>query len=96
MLSDLISFFIALASIRLAKSEPNSRSTFGWMRAEVLGGLINSVFLIALCFSIIVEALNRFFEPHPLKNVNYIILVGFIGLLINILGMIMLSFTGKT
>ena len=36
-----------------------SKSTFGWARAEVLGALVNSVFLIALCFSIFVESLKR-------------------------------------
>ena len=95
MLSDLISFLIALFAIRMTKSASNSRNTFGWMRAEVLGGLVNSVFLLTLCFSIIVEALNRFFEPHPLKHIDYIIVVGFIGLLINILGMILISLTGE-
>jgi zinc transporter 1 len=36
-----------------------SKNTFGWARAEVLGALVNSVFLIALCFSILVESLKR-------------------------------------
>ena len=96
MLSDVISFVIALVAIRVAKNETNSRNTFGWARAEVLGSLINSVFLVALCFSIVVEALNRFFEPHPLKRIDYILAVGAIGLIINLFGMVMLSFVGKS
>ena len=35
-----------------------SKNTFGWARAEVLGALVNAVFLVALCFSITVEALK--------------------------------------
>ena len=44
-----------------------SKSTFGWARAEVLGALVNSVFLIALCFSIFVESLKRWviYRPQP-------------------------------
>ena len=37
-----------------------SKNTFGWARAEVLGALVNSVFLVALCFSILVESLKRY------------------------------------
>ena len=36
-----------------------SQNTFGWARAEVLGALVNAVFLIALCFSITVESMKR-------------------------------------
>jgi len=37
-----------------------SKNTFGWARAEVLGALVNAVFLVALCFSIIVESVKRY------------------------------------
>jgi len=36
-----------------------SKNTFGWARAEVLGALVNAVFLTALCFSITVESVKR-------------------------------------
>jgi zinc transporter 1 len=35
-----------------------NKNTFGFARAEVLGALSNAVFLVALCFSILVEALK--------------------------------------
>jgi zinc transporter 1 len=38
--------------------------TYGWVRTEVLGGLINGVLLVALCFNIALEAVQRFFEPQ--------------------------------
>ena len=37
-----------------------SKNTFGWARAEVLGALVNAVFLVALCFSITIEAFKRY------------------------------------
>lgn len=37
-----------------------SKNTFGWARAEVLGALVNAVFLVALCFSITIEAIKRY------------------------------------
>ncbi|KAK9765970.1 Zinc resistance conferring protein [Basidiobolus ranarum] len=65
MLSDLLSIVVALYAIRLAKRKTyESHYTYGWQRAEVIGALINGVFLIALCFSIFIEAIQRFFEPR--------------------------------
>jgi len=43
------------------KSANDSRYSYGWHRAEILAALVNGVFLLALCFSITMEALERFF-----------------------------------
>ncbi len=95
MLSDMISFIVAVFAIFYSKKKFDAKSTFGLGRSEILGGLINSTFLLALCFSIIIEAIQRFFEPHHLENVNLIITVGTIGFGINFFGLIMFSFLGK-
>lgn len=47
-----------------------SKNTFGWARAEVLGALVNSVFLVALCFSILVESIKRYHSPSKPLNHN--------------------------
>ena len=44
------------------------QNTFGWARAEVLGALVNAVFLVALCFSITVESLKRFYDPEDIHD----------------------------
>lgn len=64
-----------------------SKNTFGWARAEVLGALINAVFLLALCFSILIESLKRFVDPERLHNPFLVLVVGVIGLLVNICGL---------
>lgn len=64
-----------------------SKNTYGWARAEVLGALVNAVFLLALCFSIVVEAIQRIFEPRELKDPNLILIVGSIGLVMNLVGL---------
>ena len=58
-----------------------------------MGALVNAVFLVALCFSILVKALKRLVEPEGLKNPNLILVVGGIGLLVNLIGMVL--FHGK-
>merc|ERR1719244_2477695 len=67
MLSDVIALVIAYVSVKMSPREW-SKNTFGWARAEVVGALVNAVFLVALCFSITVEALKRFIEYEELKN----------------------------
>lgn len=48
-----------MQAIKLAETEATAKYSYGWQRAEVLGALINSVFLLALCFSIGMEAIAR-------------------------------------
>lgn len=59
----------------------------GWQRAEILGALVNGVFLIALCVSIFLEAIQRFVEPQNISNPLLIVGVGSAGLASNIIGL---------
>ena len=56
-------------------------------RSEVLGALVNGVFLVALCVSIFLEAIQRFFEPQVISNPMLILIVGCCGLGSNIVGL---------
>ncbi|KAG6878374.1 hypothetical protein C0993_007556 [Termitomyces sp. T159_Od127] len=63
LLSDVMSLVVALYAIKLtANSSADSSYSYGWHRAEILAALINGVFLLALCFSIFLEAIERFFS----------------------------------
>jgi len=64
-----------------------SKNTFGWARAEVLGALVNAVFLVALCFSITVEACKRFIEVEEIHEAKLLVAVGALGLLVNVIGL---------
>ena len=63
-------------------------NTFGFARAEVVGALVNAVFLFALCFSITVLALKRFVKPEKIHDPKMILIVGGVGLFINIIGLV--------
>jgi len=86
MLSDVVALVIAFLSV-LMSPKKWSKNTFGWARAEVLGALVNAVFLCALCFSILVESLKRFFTPEEIHQPSLIILVGTLGLIVNLIGL---------
>ena len=90
MLSDIMSLIIGFFALRYSKrSQRTERNTFGWQRAEVLGALVNAVFLIALCFSILVESLKRIVETESINNPILVLIVGAIGLLVNVIGLVL-------
>ncbi|CAL8070940.1 unnamed protein product [Calicophoron daubneyi] len=91
MLSDFMALIVGVIATRIAKWPSSSKNTFGWQRAEVMGGLINTVVLITLCFTIFIDALKRFAEPERIDNPLLMIYVGAGGLLINILGLLVLG-----
>ena len=73
MLSDVISMGVALYAIKLAKIQGGiPTNTYGWQRAEVLGALINGVFLLALCFTIILDALTRLIESTSTCTASFV------------------------
>jgi zinc transporter 1 len=86
MLSDVISLIIGIVAVRIVKRRSNA-NTFGWVRAEVVGANINTVFLLALCLTIVFDAIKRFVQPEPIENVNLLLIVGSVGLGINIIGL---------
>lgn len=86
MLSDVAALIIAFLSVKMSPKKW-SKNTFGWARAEVLGALVNAVFLVALCFSITVEAVKRFIEFEVIHNPKLLVAVGSLGLLLNIIGL---------
>ncbi|CCE64568.1 hypothetical protein TPHA_0I00620 [Tetrapisispora phaffii CBS 4417] len=95
MLNDIFSLIVALWAVNVAKTrKPDEKYTYGWKRAEILGALINSVFLIALCVSIFIEAIQRLFEPQEIGNPYLVLSVGAAGLASNIIGLFLFHDVG--
>ena len=86
MLSDFISLIIGIIAVRISKRRSDI-NTYGWVRAEVVGANVNTVFLLALCLTIIFDAVKRFIQPEPIEKVDLLLIVGSIGLGINIIGL---------
>ncbi|GAA6102123.1 zinc transporter 1a [Tachysurus ichikawai] len=58
MLSDVMALIVALVAVRFAeRTQSTNKNTFGWIRAEVMGALVNAVFLTALCFTIVLVSM---------------------------------------
>ncbi|XP_059141417.1 uncharacterized protein LOC131929320 [Physella acuta] len=95
MLSDVVALIVGFASVRISKW-PSKRNTYGWVRAEILGALVNAVFLLALCFSILVEALKRLVEVEKVDNPKLLLIVGAVGLAVNIFGLFLFGAHGHS
>ncbi|KAI0080108.1 cation efflux protein [Panus rudis PR-1116 ss-1] len=88
MLNDVLSLIVALYAIKLTnQTHIDSRYSYGWHRAEILAALVNGVFLLALCFSIFLESIERFFKTPEISNPKLVVLVGSLGLASNIVGL---------
>jgi len=68
--------------------------TFGFQRAEVIGGLVNSVFLISTAIFITTEAITRFLSISAISNPLEVIIVASVGLVINSISVCLLGTHG--
>ena len=90
MLSDGLCLVVALIAIRIGKKSKddkvlNRTNTFGWSRAELMGGLINGVFLLVLCLIIFIESIKKLIEPSIVDEPHLVFVVGAVGLLMNVI-----------
>ena len=88
MISDVLSFVVGWYAIHVAtRLNCGPFRSYGYQRAEVLGAMINAVFLLALCFTIALDSFQRFANPSAISDVKLVLIVGIIGLVVNIFGL---------
>lgn len=89
MLSDAFSFGTALFALIISKKGATDRFSYGFSRAETVGGLINAVFLVGVSVFIILDAIQRYIDPKPIGNPILVLSVGGAGFLMNLFGIIL-------
>lgn len=90
MLNDVLSLCVGLWAVKMAnKSSAPKMYTYGYQRAETLGALVNGVFLVALCVTIFLDAIQRFVEPQVVSNPMLVLIVGCLGLASNLVGLVL-------
>ncbi|KAG8518229.1 Zinc transporter 10 [Galemys pyrenaicus] len=85
VLSHLVSMIIGLFGLRASSIQQHRKSTFGFLRADVVGAFGNSVFAVALMLSILIEAVKRYINPQKTEEPLLVLSAGVIGLFFNIL-----------
>ena len=88
MLSDILSLMVAYIAVYISPQKW-SRNTYGFARAEVLGALTNSVFLISLSFTIFMDSITRLFNHELVDQPKLVLYVGIAGFLVNMLGLLL-------
>lgn len=82
MLTDAMALALAYSAFRFGRRGADNRRTFGYLRFEVIAGLINAVTLFAIVVWIAIEAIERFrFPGEVLAGPMFV--VATIGLVVN-------------
>ncbi|KAK8050839.1 hypothetical protein PG993_002224 [Apiospora rasikravindrae] len=90
-LNDLIGFAVALVALIISEDAKSPQEfSFGWARASLLGAFFNGVFLLALGVSILLQSIERFISLEKVENPKLILIMGCVGLALNILSAVLL------
>jgi cobalt-zinc-cadmium efflux system protein len=84
MFSDALTLGLAAIAARLAQRPVGHRHTYGWARAEVIGALVNSLFMLAIICVLVAEAIARLRAPEPVAAGGMIV-IALVGLAVNVL-----------
>lgn len=89
MLNDSISLVVGFVALLLSRSSRKTHKlTYGWGRSKIIGAMINSIFLLSVCLFIFLQTIEKCMEVEPISEPWLVFVIGFIGLVINLLGMI--------
>ncbi|MFI2741688.1 cation diffusion facilitator family transporter [Zhouia sp. PK063] len=93
-LSDVISLIISYVANRLAKQKASTNKTFGYKRAEIIAAFVNAATLMVVAVYLIIEAVERFFNPQPIKS-GIVIWLAIVGIIANGLSVLLLKKDAK-
>jgi zinc transporter 1 len=93
MLSDVIAIIIGIYAAIAVQRENTFGKTYGYKRAEVVGGYVNSIMLVTLSFTLIVSAIEKLasgnYEGKLDENSTSLIIVAATGLGVNLISLIL-------
>ena len=81
-IGDVIAVAITYLALRLSVTQASYKYTFGFLRAEMMAGFVNTLFLFLTMFYMIYESIIRFMHPEKIEPL-YMIVVGIIAVIAN-------------
>ena len=81
-IGDVIAVAITYLALRLSTTQASYKYTFGFVRAEMMAGFVNTLFLFLTMFYMIYESIFRFMHPEKIEPL-YMIVVGIIAVIAN-------------
>ena len=88
--TDVIALAIALAAVRMSRRPADAKRTYGYVRMEALGAMVNGGLLFLLAAYILWEAFGRFRTP-PEVATGCMLVIASIGLVVNLISMRLLK-----
>lgn len=82
MLTDIAALCLSLFTLWISSRPATSWKTYGYLRAEILGALLNGLLLWVLVVFIAIEAVERLRSPHAVQGLP-VIGIALVGLAIN-------------
>ena len=82
MLTDIAALCLSLLTLWISSRPASSGKTYGYLRAEILGALLNGLFLWVLVVFIWIEAVTRLGNPRPVSSVA-VMAIASIGIAVN-------------
>jgi len=95
MLTDSLALALSFFAMKFAVMPATERKTYGFYRLEILAALVNGAVLFVVSAFIIYHAYERILEPQPVQG-ELMLVVAFLGLLVNIAGGLFLLKHRKT
>eukprot|EP00794_Sanderia_malayensis_P008180 gene8180-9057_t len=85
MFFDCTALLTGLMASIISRWGKNERYSYGYVRAEVMAGFVNALFLLFVAFFIFSEAVERAFHPPHVEH-ERLILVSILGFIVNLIG----------
>nr|CAI5869047.1 unnamed protein product [Callosobruchus analis] len=85
MFFDCTGLVAGLAASVITKWKSNEKYSYGYVRAEIIAGFVNALFLLFISFFLMSEAVERAIEPPEVKH-ERLFVVSVLGLLVNLVG----------
>src|ERR1700682_4150862 len=82
MLTDIAALCLGLLTLWISSRPASSGKTYGYLRAEILGALLNGLFLWLLVVFIWIEAVARLRNPRPVSGL-VVMAIAIIGIAVN-------------
>ena len=88
--SDVIALVIAYFANRLTAKPRTLTKTFGYKRAEVLAAFVNASALVGIGIYLIVESIQKYYNPQPIDS-TWVIWLGMLSILLNVVSVLLIK-----
>jgi cobalt-zinc-cadmium efflux system protein len=86
MLIDVAALGLSAFTAWLARRPPSPTKTYGYLRLEIFAALVNGAALIGIAAAVILEAIQRFGDPRPIRA-DIFLVVSLLGLVVNLVSL---------